>query len=631
MLAALVVLVAVAGVYIQALGGPFLWDDRALVLDAPLVEKSVGLGEYLTHPFWMGAGAQPESTSYYRPLVTLSFALDHRLHGTNTGGYHLTNVVLHLACAWLLLALLRRGGVRQAAAGLLATAWALLPRLAEAAAWISGRTDLLATAFALGALLAWGPSPWRRSVAALLCGMGLLAKESALAVLPALMVAEWVSAAAVATRERARLVLWRVAPLSLVVALYGASRLALIGYHDEMLTLGAGPRALAVLQSVGTYALMLLDAWRPRAIIGRLGALSPLVIVLGALLLALAAFGTLRFRGRIGPGAALGLSLALFSLIPVLHLVPIPLRTLCADRFLYLPTAGLVLALGRPLDRWLGVERLRWGAAGVVALSLAVTTWRRVAVWSDETEFWITTYLETPRTNNAAATELFGVYYRAGLYEDALTLTERALRYDDPSKKNPRYNSALCLSRLGRRKEAEERFRASRVKHGSNAGIDLSLAILALQTGADDAARAELTRLAAAGDRHARGLLVRFPELVAARSELERLGPSGEPERRARLATLLGEVPESTSAWLDVVKGGRASRETLRDALLYLVQTGRGDGIAAAARAYLARYGALDAALAGVVEVRLGELDRLAAARGRLGLGSGSVRDAVRD
>ena len=184
MLAVLVVVLAIAGVYIDALGGPFLWDDRLLVLDAPLVEKSAALTEYLKNPFWMGAGAQPHDTSYYRPLVTMSFALDHRLHASNPGGYHLTNVLLHLGCALLVLALLRRAGLRDATAALLTCGWALLPRLAEAAAWISGRTDLLATLFVLAALVAWGARLSRRLLAAVLFGAALLGKESAVASAP---------------------------------------------------------------------------------------------------------------------------------------------------------------------------------------------------------------------------------------------------------------------------------------------------------------------------------------------------------------------------------------------------------------------------------------------------------------
>ena len=221
--------------------------------------------------------------------------------------------------------------------------------------------------------------------------------------------------------------------------------------------------------------------------------------------------------------------------MPVLHLVPIPLRTLAADRFLYLPTAGLVLAAGPALDAWLGVLRVRWASAVGAVLCLALVTRARVAVWSDELEFWSRTYLETPRTNNAAATELFGVYYRAGLYTDGLTLAERALEYDDPNKKDPRYNSALCLARLGRRDEAMARFRASRTTRRSSADVDVQLAILELQAGHGEAARALLEPLARVGDARGRALLARVPELERARAELVALGASGDPEQRARL------------------------------------------------------------------------------------------------
>jgi len=240
-LAVLVVILAVGGVYMQALGGPFLWDDRALVIDAPLVERSASLTEYLRHPFWMGGGVQALDTSYYRPLVTLSFAFDHRVHGANPGGYHLTNVVVHLGCALLLLALLRRGGVRDAVAALVTCAWALLPRLAEAAAWISGRTDLLATFFVLFALRVWGESLARRAAGAVLFGAALLAKESALALLLALFVGEWLRAGTGA-RSLGRVVS-RVWPLLVTVVLYGLARLVLVGFGGgETVSLGLGRR-----------------------------------------------------------------------------------------------------------------------------------------------------------------------------------------------------------------------------------------------------------------------------------------------------------------------------------------------------------------------------------------------------
>jgi tetratricopeptide (TPR) repeat protein len=627
----LVVVLAVCGVYVQALGGPFLWDDRLLVLDAPLIEKGAALGEYLRQPFWMAVGARPASVSYYRPLVTLTFALDHRLHGSNSGGYHLTNIVLHLVCALLLLALLRRRGVGAATATLVTTAWALLPRLAEAAAWISGRTDLLATLWSLLALLVWGPSWARRGGAALCLLLGLLAKESALAVLPALAAAEWVGLGSLSVGRRARTVARSVAPLGLAVAFYLGLRFWAIGYRNETLPLGAWGRTLTVLQSAGTYVEMLFDAWRPRAVIGRVGANSMATMLLGALALVVAPLAAWRFRNHWSPMSALGSTLAAAAVVPVLHLVPIPLRTLAADRFLYLPTAGLALGLASGLERALGKVPWRWGAIVALVGSLGVAAFQRVGVWSDETEFWVRTYLETPRTNNAAAIELFGVYYRAALYRDALQLSERALAYDDTAKKDPLHNSALCLSHLGQRAAAAERFRASRGRRPSNADVDVLLAVLAVQGGEGETARPSLEHWAKAGDPSARWLLARLPDLVQARNDLVALGPAGDPERRARLATLLGDDSSAIRAWREVVDRSSTSRETLHDALLYLVRTGYARTIDRAARAYRARFGALEPDLQGIVDLRLAELERLMALRPRLGLASGAVRDAARD
>ncbi len=620
MLPALVVFVAVVGVYMQSLGGTFVWDDRLLVLDAPLVEQQASLGEYLRQPLWMGAGAQPRDPTYYRPLVTLSFAFDHRLHGSNAGGYHLTNVVVHAVCALLLLALLRRGGVRPAVAALVATTWALLPRLAESAAWISGRTDLLATGLGLGALLAWAPSLGRRVLAALLLALGLLAKESALAFVPALAVYEWLRAAPGRPAARLLTVALNLAPAGAAVVAYLGLRFAMVGYLEQATPLGLGSRLLTVLHTAGTYVLMLLDAWRPRAVIGRVGIVAPLEIALGVVTLVALALAAVKLRGRLTPETALGFALAGCALLPVLHIVSLPIRTLAADRFLYLPTAGLALGLAPALDRVLAVSRARWAAALAVALSLGVTTFHRVGVWSDELEFWITTYLETPRINVAPAVELFGVYYRGALYSDALLLAERGLAYDDPNKKDPRYNSGLVLSRLGRREEAAERFRGSRSTRKSNDGIELLLAIMAIQTGHGAAARVPLEALAAKGDKRAKWVLAGLPRLIEAQATLVALGPESDPEQRARLATQIGDDTRASQAWQEVVGKPGVTKAVLHDALSYLVQTGNRRAIETVARAHLASFGPIEPKLAGMLEVRLAELERLMAARPRIGL-----------
>ncbi len=97
----------------------------------------------------------------YRPLVSVSFFLDYLFYGSNAWGYHLSNLLLHFACALLtgLLAFELTGlmGNRLKAS---AAIWSMLlfavyPLHLEATAWIVGRVDLLSTLFYLASLFAY--------------------------------------------------------------------------------------------------------------------------------------------------------------------------------------------------------------------------------------------------------------------------------------------------------------------------------------------------------------------------------------------------------------------------------------------------------------------------------------------
>lgn len=618
---------AVLCAYMQALGGSLVWDDRLLILDAQLVQHGAPLREYLSRPLWSGDGTEHVSLAYYRPLVTLSFAIDQQVHGSNTAGFHLTNLVVHVWTAVALLVVLKKHGARPWVAAGLAAAWALLPRLAEAAAWISGRADAMAGALSLTALALWGPSRVARAVAAGLLGLAMLAKESALAAVVALMVMTWVEMRDMERDARLRAMLERVAPLLLVVLAYGAARFSLVGLEVQAKSLGAVGRARTVLEAVWTYTLMVLDPLRPRAVIGRVGAVTSIGTAGGLLVIAAVVAAIVRFRSRIGAREAVGLGLVVCGLLPVVHLVPIPLRTLTADRFLYLPAAGLALLLVSPVERLLAAKPRAGIFGAVVIAALFVATFRRVGVWSNETDFWVETYLTTPRTNNAGATELAGVYFRGGRYREALELSSRALGYDDPNREDPQHNMAVCLSRLGRREEALASLLAS--TRGRLSPEDARLvAVFQLQGGEVDAAQKSLERLATDGDPGAKALLVRVPILRTAHDELGRLGSTGDPERRARLATLLSDHVRAVPAWLEAARAPTSTKAGLLEGLSYLVQTGERDAIETMARAYQARFGPLDSAFSGMVEVRVAEIDYLLAVAPLVGLAQGRAASA---
>lgn len=117
--------------------------------------------------------------AYYRPLVFLSFALDWSLWGADPAAFHLTSVLLHAVNTMLVYALARR--VSDATtAGVAALVFALHPVNQEAVFWVSGRFDLLATAWILGALvLLWSPRTWLYWLGVACFALALLSKESA--------------------------------------------------------------------------------------------------------------------------------------------------------------------------------------------------------------------------------------------------------------------------------------------------------------------------------------------------------------------------------------------------------------------------------------------------------------------
>ena len=90
------------------------------------------------------------STTYYGlwiPLIWLSFMFDYQLHGLNAGGYHLTNLILHILSALLLFWLFNRmtGAIWKSA--FVAALFALHPLHVESVAWIAERKDVLSAFF----------------------------------------------------------------------------------------------------------------------------------------------------------------------------------------------------------------------------------------------------------------------------------------------------------------------------------------------------------------------------------------------------------------------------------------------------------------------------------------------------
>jgi tetratricopeptide (TPR) repeat protein len=98
--AALIVLAAVAA-YHNSFFGPFVWDDLGAIVGNRTIRR--------LWPVWPALSPPPNGeTVSGRPVLNLSLAINYAVSGQNVWSYHVTNLLIHIAAAVLLMGILRR-------------------------------------------------------------------------------------------------------------------------------------------------------------------------------------------------------------------------------------------------------------------------------------------------------------------------------------------------------------------------------------------------------------------------------------------------------------------------------------------------------------------------------------------
>ncbi|MBI5328550.1 MAG: tetratricopeptide repeat protein [Deltaproteobacteria bacterium] len=143
-----VICVLVFAIYFNSLSGDFIWDDTHHIANNVLIKDLRNIPLFFTKDFWENSWAHTTSR-LYRPLVTLSFAIDYYFWRLNPAGYHFTNLILYLSVCLILYPLSKAilGNDRAAMAASLI--FASHPVHSESVTWIFGRTDLIAGFFSL--------------------------------------------------------------------------------------------------------------------------------------------------------------------------------------------------------------------------------------------------------------------------------------------------------------------------------------------------------------------------------------------------------------------------------------------------------------------------------------------------
>ena len=132
----------------NAINFDFVWDDYALIIDNKKIRHLSSLHDFFTTSFWdIDEDVQDKTRSFYRPLLMSSYAADYSLYGFNPRGFHLTNILAHVLCSIIVYVLAVRLFKDRIPALIAALIWAIHPTHIENVVWISGRTDIFAGIF----------------------------------------------------------------------------------------------------------------------------------------------------------------------------------------------------------------------------------------------------------------------------------------------------------------------------------------------------------------------------------------------------------------------------------------------------------------------------------------------------
>ncbi len=122
--------------YVAAIKNGFAWDDTFIVYANDRIHSWAGIPAALRLGYWYNTG------HLYRPLTTLSFALDWIASGGEAPMFHAVNIAWH-ALATVLVARLALRWWSAPAAGMAACIFAVQPAHVEVVANIVGRSEML--------------------------------------------------------------------------------------------------------------------------------------------------------------------------------------------------------------------------------------------------------------------------------------------------------------------------------------------------------------------------------------------------------------------------------------------------------------------------------------------------------
>lgn len=507
LLAAALIVALAAGIYINVLHGKFLLDDNLLIVDNAYIKS----WSYLPMFFTKGIGEVVGATStYYRPLQVLAYTALYHFWRLNTFPYHLLNVIFHvlagLAVFWMIKTLFK-----DRILALFATVLYIVhPAHVESVAYISGLGDCMVVFLTVLTFVFYIKQSESRGVVS--SGFYILTVVSFIIMLfvkeNGIIFIGLVVLYHLAFRRRIKIVTFLTVLVITVAYLVFRASLSKTG-AAELSVSAIIQRVPGFFVALSIYAEILpmpFDLYMghenaifpltyPQAVIG---------MVLFAVTLAIAVWSWKRY-----PLIFFSIGWFYIALAPVSNLYPIAFYM--ADHYLYLPSIGFFLVVGKGFRILYDKGALRFIAViSVVILTIyyANLTVIQNYYWKDPIFFYKRTLAYAPYSgrmysnlakeyafdkdpekaialykqavtvdpkHTVAYYNLGASYFRLGKYDEAISYCKKALETDPKYASSYNIIGAACLA-TGKVDEAIEAFRAGLAIYPNHIDTMLNLA-----------------------------------------------------------------------------------------------------------------------------------------------------------
>ncbi len=476
----------------------------------------------------------------YLPVRDASYVADRILYGRLApGGLHATNLALHVANGLLVCALATLLGISAVGALFAGGVFLLHPIQVEAVAWVSGRKDLLAAFFVL---LSWHAFERRKPALSAIAFLAAGLSKATVVFLPVVLVVSRALGGrsdpgrgdatrddAAAAGPRIGRSLRDVAPHAVVAVAVAVLQIRTSAEAGMLREPGADGAIGAVVRAATLAVRYLRNVVWPvdLHLLYEPTLSSPTSLAAWGAAIGLALLAVIAARiGRERPPVPLGLAAFFLLLLPTLGLVPFQL--LMADRYAYLPLAGLAIGAAALVDR----TRADAGRAAVAAraarfvdrraaalallVPLALVARAEVPAWRDSEALWKREIARDPR--HAEGWANLGEHYlaRGRAAEAADALAQAATRR--PDSVPILTNWALAASRAGRHGEALAAIASAKERAPDDPLVRYNAACVRAAAGDVDGALEDLSEAILDGFRN-REALASDPDLAPLRAD----------------------------------------------------------------------------------------------------------------